>query len=187
MLGTSAEERADMAWRMVREPVEPRYRLREIVEAVGISERTAKTMRARLKELTANDGEITGQWWRDRRQPQQQQPGDEADADASKERMAKMDAEEEQLVEELRDSMDRRKRPGMLILHEKQRVGEAFVKAYGVKDFEALLEWLGYAKIEEPPEDDWPELAEGGTVEDAMQRARAKRLAEGVECDDGAF
>lgn len=182
ILGTHAEERADMAWRMVREDVQPRYRLREITEATGISERTAKTMRARLKEIVASAGEITGHWWQDRRQPRQQ--SDEDDAEAWKAKLSQMNEEEQQLIGEFRDNMDRRKRPDMLVLYEKLRVGEAFIAAYGHKDFEGLLEWLGYVKAEGPPEDDWQELSEGGTVDEAMQRTRAKRLADGADCDD---
>lgn len=64
-LSLTYAEKADMAWRLVREP-EAKYSKAEIATATGVSERTVATMRQRWKELQREKREPSGNWNRDR-------------------------------------------------------------------------------------------------------------------------
>lgn len=62
-LPLTAPERADGAWRLVRDG-STKLSTARIVKASGVSSRTVSYMRLRAKELSGAD--ITGAWWRDR-------------------------------------------------------------------------------------------------------------------------
>ena len=64
-LSLTAPERADGAWRLVRD-VSANLSIARIAKASGISVRTVSYMRARAKELAEAEATITGEWWRDR-------------------------------------------------------------------------------------------------------------------------
>jgi ParB-like nuclease domain len=73
-LSLTHNEKSDAAWRMVRFHNATLSKTK-IAHASGISPRTVTNMRLRWKALLEAGGEITGQWWRDRKDDQQ---GDEA-------------------------------------------------------------------------------------------------------------
>ncbi|RST87517.1 hypothetical protein EJC49_04650 [Aquibium carbonis] len=58
-------EKADMAWRLVRED-EARYSKAEIAAATTVSRRTVANMRSRLRQMKEEGREPTGSWRRDR-------------------------------------------------------------------------------------------------------------------------
>lgn len=59
-------EKADMAWRLVRQD-EARYSKAEIASATMVSRRTVATMRSRWRQMKEEGREPTGSWGRDRR------------------------------------------------------------------------------------------------------------------------
>lgn len=59
-------EKADMAWRLVRED-DARYSKAEIASATKVSARTVASMRSRWRQMKEEGREPTGSWWRDRR------------------------------------------------------------------------------------------------------------------------
>ena len=69
-LSLTPSEKADAAWRMVRFHNATLSKTK-IAHASGISPRTVTTMRLRWKMLAEARGEVTGQWWRDRKDDQQ--------------------------------------------------------------------------------------------------------------------
>ena len=70
-LSLTQNEKADAAWRMVRFHTATLSKTK-IAHASGISARTVATMRQRLKVLLEAGGEVTGQWWRDRKDGQKE-------------------------------------------------------------------------------------------------------------------
>lgn len=146
-------ERMDAAWRLVREPVEPRYKVAEIVAAADVSPRTVKYMRERLRTMHEEKIAITGQWWRDRQSSEM--PDDPLAAMTD----AKRKAESDKLVSDLRDLLDRRKHPERAILRDSLAVEEAIFEALGDKRIKNMFEHF-FGDAEEG--DDWLELSGGG-------------------------
>jgi hypothetical protein len=143
-------ERMDAAWRLVRELVEPRFTVKEIVAAAGVSQRNVKYMRSRFRTMHEEGTEITGQWHRDR--TSQEQADDPAGMLSDVQRRAGI----HELVKDFRDMLDRRKHPERLILRDAHAVEEAIVEAVGEKRFKQMIEYhLG----EEAEADEWLNFA----------------------------
>ena len=70
-LALTHNEKSDAAWRMVRFH-NATLSKSKIAHASGISARTVATMRQRWKVLLEAGGEVTGQWWCDRKDDQQE-------------------------------------------------------------------------------------------------------------------
>ena len=81
-LPLTAPERADGAWRLVRDG-NAKLSIARIVKASGVSSRTVSYMRGRAKELSA--AEITGAWWRDRQGTLRDFDGEEPLTDKARE------------------------------------------------------------------------------------------------------
>lgn len=127
-LGLSQAERMDAAWRLVREPVSPRFKVREIVVLADVAGRTVDNMRARFRVMHEEGIEFTGSWARDK------QTLPEGDNDLDRLTDDQREAQIDDLAAKLRDLTDRRKHPEMPILCEKEAVFEAFFRAYGERD-----------------------------------------------------
>lgn len=164
VLPLSNPERMDAAWRLVREPVTPRFKVNEIAEQSGVSIRTIKTMRKRLALFAANGEEPSGNWAKDRK--------DEADgdwvplSDAQRERGIK------NLVADVRDLLDWRKHGSENpILRDSDAVGEAIAIALGAQRVRAIFEyqygdghdeWAAFSE-------DLPTEATGWTTDDPSE------------------
>lgn len=135
VLPLSQTERTDAAWRLVREPVEPPYARKEIVGMASVSARTVNYMRSRWTEMVQAGQEPTGEWWRDRSDKSAERVGDEM-TDARREREITI------LVSEIRDVIDRRKRPEKAILRDGHAVDTAIIKALGDKRFKELADYF---------------------------------------------
>lgn len=128
-------ERLNAAWRLVYRPMEPRYTVPEVSKAAGVSRKTVDNMRRRLRDLSEEGKEITGDWHRDR----QTISIDEPPASLTE---AQRCREIEKLTEEIRDLLDRRKRKDLPILGDAGAVDEAILKALGEKRIEGLYDYL---------------------------------------------
>lgn len=150
-------ERMDAAWRLVREPVEPRYKVREIAAAADVGTRTVKYMRDRFRTMHEEKIEITGQWSRDRTS------ADLADDPLAAMTDAQRKAETDKLASDLRDFLDRRKHPERPILRDSQAVEEAIFAALGDKRIKHMFEYF-FGDADEG--DEWLELSGGGSEPD---------------------
>ena len=146
-------ERMDAAWRLVREPVVPRYKVREIVAAADVSSRTVKYMRERQRVMQEEAIEVTGQWARDRF------TYDSNDDPAGMMTDAQRKAETTKLAKDFRDLIDRRKHPERHILRDSQAVEEAIFEALGDKRMKDMFAYL-YGTEEEA--DEWLSFTQGG-------------------------
>lgn len=169
-LGLSQAERMDAAWRLVREPVVPRFRVREIVALANVAGRTVDNMRRRHRTMHEEGIEITGSWARDQRTLPQ------GDADLDRMSDARRKAEIAKLAGDLRDLIDRRKHPERAILREREAVWEAVQEALGERTMKTMLvyllgddeeanEWLEMASARD---EDWDENGEGDEPEPAF-------------------
>ncbi len=147
-------ERMDAAWRLVREPVEPRYKVREIVVAADVSVRTVKYMRDRFRVMHEDGIEITGQWSRDRASL------DMTDDPGSMMSDAQRKAEISKLAGDLRDLIDRRKHPERAILRDSQAVEEALFEALGDSRIKGMFDYF-FGEAEDA--DEWLALSQGGS------------------------
>jgi ParB-like chromosome segregation protein Spo0J len=138
-LPLSQSERADVAWRLVREP-DACFSKRDIARASGVSTRTIATMRDRWRTFQISGGEPSGDWWQDRKEGNEE--GD---------RPMMTDAERLMKVEALAEKM--RKAAGNVAFRDEQMFAEALDKAFGsrlraVIDFlyspDEVDEWQGY-------------------------------------------
>ncbi len=145
VLPLSRTERTDAAWRLVREPVEPSYTRKEIVGMASVSARTVNYMRSRWAEMVKAGQEPTGEWGRDRSGPSEEREGSEM-TDARREREIAI------LVSEIRDVIDRRKRPEKAILRDGWAVDTAILEAIGDKRFKDLADYF-FGENEE--RDEW--------------------------------
>ncbi len=145
VLPLSQTERTDAAWRLVREPVQPPYTRKEIVGMASVSARTVNYMRSRWTEMVKAGQEPTGEWWRDRSGPSEEREGSEM-TDARREREIAI------LVSEIRDVIDRRKRPEKAILRDGWAVDTAILEAIGDKRFKELADYF-FGENEE--RDEW--------------------------------
>ncbi|HHW34668.1 MAG TPA: ParB N-terminal domain-containing protein [Paracoccus solventivorans] len=153
-LGLSQAERMDAAWRLVREPVEPRFKVREIAHLADVAARTVKYMRARFRTMHEEGTEITGSWARDRRSLPQD------DEELVRMSDARRRAEIEKLAADVRDLFDRRKHPERVILCDSYAVWEAVEAALGEKAMKEMLAYLLGGDDDEANE--WLEMATAG-------------------------
>ncbi|AOZ69950.1 hypothetical protein LPB142_11960 [Rhodobacter xanthinilyticus] len=156
-LGLTQAERMDAAWRFVREPVTPRFKVREIAFLADVSERAVKYMRSRFRTMHEEKIEITGSWARDRKTMA------ESDDWAGGLDEAERRAEIERLAADIRDLVDRRKHPERAILCESEAVYEAIQVALGEQAMKAMLAYLLGGDDDEA--DEW--LAMAATSYDA--------------------
>lgn len=145
VLPLSRTERTDAAWRLVREPVKPSYTRKEIVGMASVSARTVNYMRSRWAEMVKAGQEPTGEWGRDR-------SGQSDDWDGSEMTDARREREIAILVSEIRDVIDRRKRPEKAILRDGWAVDTAILEAIGDKRFKDLADYF-FGENEE--RDEW--------------------------------
>lgn len=129
-------DRLNAAWRLVREPVVPRFRVAEVARLASVSSRVVDKMRSRWREMREANQEPTGNWSRDQHAPSSEQEEEELMSD--KEREAAITA----LCVEIRDVLDRRKRPERAILRDGDAVGEAVVRALGDQRFKAIASYF---------------------------------------------
>lgn len=154
-LGLSQAERMDAAWRLVREPVVPRFKVNEIAFLADVAGRTVDYMRARFRTMHEEGIEITGSWAWDRR------TRDDALIDALNQMTdAQRKSEIEKLAADIRDLFDRRKHPERVILSESEAVWEAVQVALGEK---AIKDMLAYLLVGEDEADEWLEMATAGS------------------------
>ncbi|MCZ7494300.1 hypothetical protein O8B39_07310 [Agrobacterium rhizogenes] len=145
VLPLSQTERTDAAWRLVREPVQPPYTRKEIVGLASVSARTVNYMRSRWTEMVKAGQKPTGEWGRDRSGQSEEREGSEM-SDARREREIAI------LVSEIRDVIDRRKRPEKAILRDGWAVDTAILEAIGDKRFKDLADYF-FGENEE--RDEW--------------------------------
>lgn len=150
-LGLTQAERMDAAWRLVREPVVPRFKVREIASLADVARRTVDYMRARFRVMHEEKIEITGSWARDRRTLPQ---GDDDTFGLTEEQRRH---EIKTLAAEIRDLVDRRKHPERAILRESEAVWEAVQVALGEKAMKEMLAYLLGGDGEDA--DEWLEKA----------------------------
>lgn len=134
-LSLTPQEKADLAWRLVREPGMS-FSKAEIAAATGVSKATVARMRARFRALKGNPEAITGTWWKDRQDNAADTEGGGVSLD-DKQRRSEIAA----LVGEIRDLLDRRKRPDRPILLDNGAVDEALAEALGVQRVRQLIDW----------------------------------------------
>ena len=121
-LPLSQRERADLAWRLVREPVE-HFTKGEIARVSGIAERTVTTMRAHWRTLKEAGREATGAWWRD------QKAQSEDDENGGMRWMT--DAERERIIEAL--AVKLQKAVGRVAFKDEDLFADALDRAFGRK------------------------------------------------------
>ena len=119
-LSLTYPEKADMAWRLVREPG-AKYSRREVVEAVGVSDGTVSNMRRRWKKMEAEGKEPTGNWRRDRIETDTEWNPDAELMEA--ERAARL----ADLAKRLQEAV------GSWIFRDEQLVADALDRAFGYK------------------------------------------------------
>lgn len=138
VLPMTKDERMDAAWRLVREPVEPRFKVREVANLSGVGKRTVDQMRKRWAEMAAASMTPTGEWWRDRRDTPEWE-GDPADMFTDEERAKEVTA----LAKDIRDLLDRRKHPERRILLDSGAVDDAICEALGSYRMRLLADYSG--------------------------------------------
>lgn len=158
VLGLSQWERMDAAWRLVREPVSPRFKVKEIARLADVGGRTVDKMRARWRAMHEEGLEITGVWALD--QHSRSNVGEALDRMTDAMRAAEI----ERLAADFRDLTDRRKHPDRAILCDSFAVWEAFELAYGAK---AVKSMFAYLMGDGRDADEWLEFASTGYSQEA--------------------
>lgn len=134
-------ERLDAAWRLVREAIEPRFKVREVASLSGVGKRTVDQMRRRWAEMQAAAMEPTGDWSSDR-QDRMIWEGDPADLLSDEARAREVEA----LTADIRDLIDRRKNPQRVILLDSAAVDDALCAALGSQRLRYLAQYGGTVK-----------------------------------------
>ena len=101
----------------------------------SVSARTVNYMRSRWTEMVKAGQEPTGEWWRDR-------SGLAVDRDDREMTDAQREREIAILVSEIRDLIDRRKRPEKAILRDSHAVDTAIIDALGDQRFKDLADYF---------------------------------------------
>ena len=126
-------EKADRAWRLVRDAVAI-FSKAEISRATGIGSATVGRMRARWRDMVACKLEASGFWWRD---------AQDSGGDEQPERTELTDAQRKRIVKRasvgIRDALDWRKWTPAIPDDEAQF--EAIADAIGLKKLRKLLDW----------------------------------------------
>jgi len=128
-------ERADIAWRLVRE-ADAHFTKPEIAGASGIAERTVTTMRARWRTIRGTGRELTGFWFRDRKDTE----GDDGDMQGM------TDAERLAKIEAIAGKM--RKAAGNVAFRDEQLFAEALDMAFG-KRLRVAIDFLYADEVDE--------------------------------------
>lgn len=155
-LSLTPTERADLAWKLVREPGMD-FSKPEIARATGVSTATVARMRARLKVLLGMpEVEITGHWWRDR--------ADEATEGVERDQMSEAERRKviEEIAKQLRNVLDWR-RPGAKTA-DSSIVYAALYEALGVQSVRFFVDWSFGGMAEEAEE--WGSFGIGDEEED---------------------
>lgn len=129
-------DRINAAWRLVREPVEPRFKVREIAILAAVSPRVVDKMRARWREMQGAGAVPTGDWSRDQHAKEMTQDDDWQPLTESARKAAIAT-----LVGEIRDLLDRRKRGDMPILCDSEAVNIAILTALGDPRIKDLVDY----------------------------------------------
>ncbi|WP_417278648.1 ParB N-terminal domain-containing protein [Celeribacter sp.] len=144
-LALTSQERADFAWRLVWEDLG--YSKKEISQASGVSTRQVAYMRKRLKEIENTKGDITGDWWRDKKEQT-----------VTEDKPMMTDALHRQQVDEMakaiRDLFDRRGNP--LPFWNNELVAEATAQALGEQKLRMIYEY-SFGGLDDE-EDEWGDL-----------------------------
>jgi hypothetical protein len=127
-------ERADIAWRLVREP-DAHFTKTEISRASGIAERTVTTMRARWRTIRGTGVELSGHWFQDRK-----------DGEADRERQEMTDAQRRDQIASIAGRM--RKAAGNIAFRDEQMFAEALDEAFG-KRLRAAIDFLYADEVDE--------------------------------------
>ena len=144
------QEKADLAWRLVREPG-MNFSKPELARATGISTATIGRMRARWRVLErVPNAEITGNWWRDRADC----GTDLIEAETMSE--AQRRAVIAELVKRLRDVLDRRKAGAGT--GDSSIVYAALYEALGAQTIRFFADWA-FGGIGEEEVDEWGSFA----------------------------
>ncbi|WBU54632.1 hypothetical protein [Paracoccus sp. SCSIO 75233] len=152
VLPFSQAERMDAAWRLVREPVKPRFKVNEVARLASVSGRVVDKMRARWTLMQERGEEPTGGWSRDQHEePYGPDEGWQPMTDKARERATK------ELTGMIRDLLDRRKHPEMPILRDAEAVNRAVLDALGDQRFNELCEYQHGGELNE-----WLEFAREG-------------------------
>lgn len=141
VLPMTGDERLDAAWRLVREPVEPRFKVREVAAFSGVGKRTVDILRKRLVTMKAAQMVPSGSWWQDRRDTTDWK-GDPEDNFTD----AELTEATDKLAKDIRDLLDWRKHPErrtLLLIDE--AVNSALWRALGSQRMGRLLQHTGYA------------------------------------------
>lgn len=132
--GLTPHEKQDFAWRLVRDEGVT-FSKSELVKATGVSDRSIGRMRARWRELHGRpEATVTGHWWRDREDRQEDHGEVQELSDAAKEAAIR------DHVSKLRDLLDRRK--GHPILRDKDAVFEIIARTFGEPHDKALALYI---------------------------------------------
>jgi len=154
-LPLAANERADFAWRLVRESGLT-YSKNEIVRATATSARTVARMRARLRDvqLKGDAGGFTGSWWRDREDRVETEMRDDMTEDQRR-------AYIEEGTKEIRNLLDRRGKGGWR--SEISIVDTCVIEALGVPRIRAMAEYT-FPSTEDA--DEWFSTVTADSVEE---------------------
>jgi len=153
-LPLTLQERADAAWRLVRDA---RYSctVPETASAAGISPRTVDSMRSRWKAMQAAGKKPSGEWWQDR----QDTPPDRSQEPEM------TDEQREAAKNELANAL--RKTMAPWINKDSQLVAESLRAAIGAHDLRSMAEYLfGAAEGEEDEFYSPPVVSQTGTATD---------------------
>ncbi len=141
-------ERTDAAWTLVM-----RHRnaisKAKLAKASGVSPRTIANMRTKLKEFIAKDEAPSGEWWRDRKWPEE----NDYIAPADEERERIVAAVAAAITEALREHRVR----------DIETKADAIERALGQRELKDMLEYLGLV------EDDFDEFREEILPEDLQE------------------
>jgi hypothetical protein len=140
-LPLTQQERSDGAWRLVR--VHGLDLTGDtIARAAGVSRRTVQAMRKRWRDMNAAGKDVSGVWWRDK-QDREDQPG-----------RLMTDKKREAKIEELAEAL--RKAAGMTPGRDIELFGDAMDRAFG-RHLKDAAEYLYAGREDDEGDDHWSE------------------------------
>lgn len=153
-LPLTMQERADAAWRLVRD-ARCSYTVPETASAASISPRTVDSMRRRWKAMQAAEKKATGEWWQDRQDAQPDRPQEPEMTDEQRE------AAKNELANALRKTL------ALWINRDSHLVAESLRAAIGPYDLRSMTEYLfGAGEDEEDEFYNSPIVSQTGTATD---------------------